>query len=86
MGTLYLTVELIYFLSKTYFCVQQNKFQSDRSTRLEVLVVYRFFSLHLLFENPLTFNCFWAIKNIQLTLMPRESNLPKNYKQARRRG
>ena len=24
---------------------------------------------HLLFENPMTFNCFWAIKNFQLTLM-----------------
>ena len=24
---------------------------------------------NLLFENPMTFNCFWAIKNFQLTLM-----------------
>ena len=30
---------------------------------------------HLLFENPLTFNCLWAIKNFQLTLMTRWSNL-----------
>ena len=39
MGTLYLTVELIYFLSKTYFCVQQNKLLKKHQQLVQMTMV-----------------------------------------------
>ena len=64
-----------------YFLGGQTKLQSKRFTNLIfyicldvwfgcfILIFWNTLRINLLFENPMTFNCFWAIKNFQLTLM-----------------